>query len=102
MQSAGRIRGKLSTKGLRCISWITYFGKMNGDKMPDQECINLPPCMTKTHLHEMFQAEETKLSKSSFFRLWKQYLPWIKIPKVINYSCTLATVLAYIDRQKFK
>ena len=94
LQKPGRPKGMLSMAGIQCLSWIAYFARKNGDKMPDSTKTNLPPCITKTALHMQFKEDEdSSISRASFLRLWRHYLPWITIPKVTQKAFSILYIL---------
>lgn len=84
----GRLgRGKTSNENIRILSWLRTFIDKVGDKMPSSSVIHLPSCLTKADvfslaLEDLSQGGLECCKQSTFYEIWQQNFPNVKIPKV--------------------
>lgn len=80
---------------VRAVSWLRIFVKKVGDRMPTSEDIHLPSCLTKADVFALAEDDLTQggmkcCAMSTFYQIWKDEFPNVKIPKVmvliVNYS----------------
>ena len=81
--NAGCSQKTASVKLTEAISWLEQYATLYGDRMPDLKKVMLP---YKTEKFAVFlkYRQETKnsVSKSSFYSVWKDYFPHLKIKEV--------------------
>lgn len=84
----GRL-GRIETtdKSIRVISWLRMFTEKVGDRMPTSTAIHLPSCLTKNDVFTLASDELSQgglecCKQSTFYEIWKNYFPNVKIPKV--------------------
>ena len=79
---------KVSDPTLRMISWMRVFFSKVGDKMPMNENIHLPSCLTKLDVYSIAMDELSQggtnftISVSTFYDIWVKHFPQVKIPEV--------------------
>ena len=75
-------------KSIDAEEWVKRYAGLNGDQAPDQAKIFLPSCSTKADLFVEYEAEmvdlgKEPLSKSHFYKVWKEFCSDIVIPEVM-------------------
>ncbi|XP_061174842.1 uncharacterized protein LOC133183984 [Saccostrea echinata] len=92
--SSGPLKGKMSCESLCAVAWLREFSANYAEKLPNEIKLNLPPCLTKKYVYELYLEQASNpVSKSHFYKLWKRELPFVTIPKRSRFSkcdkCTL-------------
>lgn len=69
------------------ISWMRSFFDKVGDRLPMQETVHLPACLTKNEVFKLYQDDLTKADieccgQSTFYSVWKSDFTNVVIPKV--------------------
>ena len=87
-EHGGLGRGHLNDTTIRAISWLRMFAEKAGDRMPMNETIHLPSCLTKADVYmlavdDVSQGNLECCPKSKFYKIWQSEFPHVKIPKVI-------------------
>ena len=84
----GRLRKcEISDANIRVTSWLrTFFDKV-GDRMPTSTAIHLPACLTKSDVFslacdDLCQGGLQCCKISTFYNIWRNNFPNVKIPKV--------------------
>lgn len=80
-------RGTYSGTRVRVISWLRMFIAKVGDHMPTKTEIHLPSCLTKGDVYalaldDLCQGGLQCCKKSTFYEVWRNQFPHVKIPKV--------------------
>jgi len=81
----GNHLGYIGEKTKSALSWLDIFAGHFGDKMPAEERIHLPMCLTREEVYAQMLEETSKknvLSQSHFYKVWSTERPNITIPKV--------------------
>jgi len=81
-------RGSYTRTTVRVVSWLRMFINKVGDHMPSKPQIHLPSCLTKSDVYtlavdDLSQGGFECCKKSTFFQVWLNEFPHVKIPKVI-------------------
>lgn len=80
---SGTVKGKMTTESLSAFAWLQDFCNSYAEKLPNENKLNLPPCLTKQYVYGLYLEKATNpVSKSHFYKLWKRELPNVTIPKV--------------------
>jgi len=85
----GRVgRGSYSSATIRVVSWLRMFFHKVGDNMPVKKEVHLPSCLTKGDVYalavdDLSQGGLECCKISTFYQIWKQEFPHVKIPKVM-------------------
>ena len=69
------------------VSWMRAFFNKLGDRLPMQDSIHLPSCLTKREVYllakeDLTQAGLACCGHATFFALWKDHFPTVTIPQV--------------------
>lgn len=80
---------QISDASIRITSWLRTFINKVGDRMPTSAAVHLPACLTKA---DVFSLARDDLSQgglecckiSTFYQIWENSFPTVKIPKVIG------------------
>lgn len=81
-----------SSSSLRMTSWMRVFFAKVGDKMPMNDNIHLPSCLTKIDVYNIAMDELNQgsmnfcVSLSNFYSIWAKHFPEVKIPEVHLYK----------------
>lgn len=86
----GRLKPNEST--LRLQSWLRSFFQKVGDRMPMEDALHLPSCLTKCDVYELARDDLTQgglecPSISQMYGIWKKEFKNVKIPKVLKCFC---------------
>ncbi len=84
-------RGRSAYGTIRVVSWMRTFFQKVGDKMPTCSDVHLPSCLTKLDVYALAVDDLTQggcecCSRSTFYGIWNQEFPNVKIPKVNVYQ----------------
>ena len=88
----GRVgRGRHGDSSIRAISWLRMFFDKVGDRMPTKDDIHLPSCLTKSDVYslacdDLSQGGLECCSLVTFYKIWTEEFPHVKIPNVSYYS----------------
>ncbi|XP_063439429.1 uncharacterized protein LOC134720824 isoform X3 [Mytilus trossulus] len=88
----GNRLGRMKASSQSAMTWLHMYAIQFGEKLPNQEKIHLPPCVTKKSIYsEMVEYQHDKgepevISMSHFMLLWRTCLCHIAIPKVSRFS----------------
>ena len=88
MAEHGRVgKGRYSDASIRAISWMRMFFNKVGDRMPMKDDVHLPSCLTKADVYSLASDDLCQgglgcCSRASFYRIWKEEFPHVKIPRV--------------------
>ncbi|XP_071500356.1 uncharacterized protein [Diadema antillarum] len=94
-----RRRGLQSKAVASAVMWLDRFSRRFGDKLPAQERIHLPSCLTRATMYNLMREEleehgEEVCSKAHFLRIWRKEMSHVSIPKVNRFSkCDVCTQL---------
>ena len=82
-------KGSVSSKTMNAVLWLREYSKKFGDRMPDTGKVHLPMCLTKRSLYFSMKEELTDSdleypSLKTFYRIWRENFPNLKLPKVNN------------------
>lgn len=86
----GNRLSRMKASSQSAMTWLHMYAIQFGEKLPNQEKIHLPPCVTKKSIYsEMVEYQHDKgepevISMSHFMLLWRTCLCHIAIPKVTN------------------
>ncbi|XP_063964995.1 uncharacterized protein LOC129278782 [Lytechinus pictus] len=92
-------RGMQSRAVASSLIWLDRFSRRFGDKLPAQDKIHLPSCLTRASVHQIMKEEledlgEEVCCKEHFYRIWKKEMSHLTIPKVNRFSkCDICTQL---------
>lgn len=83
------------------ISWMRSFFDKVGDRLPMQETVHLPACLTKNEVFQLCQDDLTKVDieccgQSTFYTVWKSEFANVSIPKVSSTVYTQIDIGVYI------
>ena len=79
---------KVRESTIRVVSWLRMFASKVGDRMPTCDDIHLPSCLTKADVYAIAEDDLTQggmksCGMSTFYTIWRQEFPNVKIPKVV-------------------
>jgi len=84
-QSMRGCNSKISRCMVTAKLWFEKYVETTADRMPDEKKMHLPSCVTKLQVFktylEAFKGRKT-LSETQFCRMWRQFYPYVIIPKV--------------------
>lgn len=95
--SAGMIKGRGTGKSrTNAISWLEEYSGDRADRMPVKEELMLPCGSKKIDIYKQYSEEKTEkmeysLSKSTFYKLWEDEFPHLKIKQVYIIQNFVAT-----------
>ena len=77
----------LSVMSLSALNWLESYSSFYGDRMPHNKDILLPYKTLRENVYKQYKLDSMEIktkhiSRTQFYRLWKTYLPQIKIKKV--------------------
>lgn len=81
---------------IRAISWLRMFFDKVGDHMPMKRHIHLPSCLTKADVYflahdDLSQGGLECCARVTFYKIWSEEFPHVKIPRVSYYYVILYT-----------
>lgn len=80
-------RGYKTQRTLNAKTQLDQIAHNYGDRMPNQEKLNLPSCFTKREVYERIKNDNAEVcSESHFKRVWRSEGQHITIPKVNRFS----------------
>lgn len=85
ISSRGKRPRPLTTATINAVAWLEDYASFYGDRMPHSADILLPYKTQKQVLYWTYKREhpgDTVTSMTTFYRIWKTYLPTLKIKKV--------------------
>lgn len=98
---SGLIKGKMTMETLSAVAWLREFSTSFAEKLPNENKLHLPPCLTKNYVYGLYLEKATSpISKSHFYNLWKRELPNVtilKVPKYKKYIIMLYTSM-YLEK----
>lgn len=81
----GRCPRKVNENTLLTINWLEDYASFYGDRMPNSEDVMLPYKFRKLSVYKSYLADSSvnsQVSKTQFFKIWKNYFPHLKIKQV--------------------
>lgn len=95
-------RGMRSTAVMTAMVWLCDFTDRFGEKLPMNNKIHLPSCLTRASIYKYMKEEVESTggsvcSQSHFFRVWRKEMPNVTIPKVTRYFCTVICLVMSFD-----
>lgn len=95
---SGTVKGKMTTESLSAVAWLQDFCNSYAEKLPNENKLNLPPCLTKQYVYGLYLEKATNpVSKSHFYKLWKRELPNVTIPKVSKMYIIMLYTSIYVE-----
>ena len=90
VSSVDRSPRSLSVTSLAALNWMESYASFYGDRMPHNKDILLPYKTLRENVYKQYKLDSVEVkskhvSRTQFYRLWKTYLPQIKIKKVRNF-----------------
>lgn len=78
---------KKNENSLTAINWLEDYASFYGDRMPNSGDVKLPYKARKPSVYQSYREDaDNPVSKSQFFKIWKNYFPHLKIKQVSYYK----------------
>ncbi|XP_074659473.1 uncharacterized protein LOC141912156 [Tubulanus polymorphus] len=81
--------GSFTSASQVTMAWLREYCEKFADKLPNQEKLHLPSCLTKGDVFRMCEEElgtDNVCSESHFYHLWRNHFENVSIPKVGRFS----------------
>ena len=84
ISSKGKQPRQMGSDATEALAWLEDYASFYGDRMPHNKAVLLPYKTQKQLLYSTYKRERggNAVSLTTFYKLWKQYLPQLKIKKV--------------------